>query len=170
MLVVTGSEVTGQAAGAAGLIQSEALKKGTVLAPNEVKQLLTMTAEDVVPENTRGTGLPDPSQYGWDQHFGYGRPDLALAMERISDGKIPPQALITSPDWFAPLNVSQRSSVQIGGTISAPRASGYSWKLQWAPGIEPCDSDFRNVASGSGSAPPPRPPRAVDPEKGRAAF
>ena len=74
-------------------------------------------------------------------------------MERISDGKIPPQALITSPDWFAPLNVSQQSSVQIGGTISALRAPGYSWKLQWAPGIEPCESDFRNVASGSGSAP-----------------
>jgi hypothetical protein len=153
MPAVTGSEATGQAAGAAGLLQSEALKKGTVLAPNELKQLLTMTAEDVVPENTRGTGVPDPSQYGWDQHFGYGRPDLALAMKRISDGKIPPQALITSPDWFAPLNVSQQSSVPIGGTISAPRASGYTWKLQWAPGIEPCDSDFHNVASGSGTSP-----------------
>jgi len=153
MPAVTGSEATGQAAGAAGLLQSEALKKGTVLAPNEVKQLLTMTAEDVVPENTRGTGVPDPSQYGWDQHFGYGRPDLALAMERIADGKIPPQALITSPDWFAPLNVSQRTSVQVGATLSAPRASGYTWKLQWAPGIEPCDSDFRNVASGSGRSP-----------------
>jgi subtilase family protein/VCBS repeat protein len=153
MPAVTGSEATGQAAGAAGLLQSEALKKGTVLAPNEVKQLLTMTAEDVVPENTRGTGVPDPSQYGWDQHFGYGRPDLALAMERIADGKIPPQALITSPDWFAPLNVSQRTSVQVGASLSAPRASGYTWKLQWAPGIEPCDSDFRDVAKGSGTSP-----------------
>ena len=153
MPAVTGSEATGQAAGAAGLLQSEALKKGTTLAPNEIKQLLTMTAEDVVPENTRGVGLPDPSQYGWDQHFGYGRPELALAMQRIADGKVPPQALITSPDWFAPLNVSQRSSVQIGATLAAPRASGYTWKLQWAPGIEPCDSDFRDVASGSGTSP-----------------
>ncbi|HEY7630145.1 MAG TPA: S8 family serine peptidase [Thermoleophilaceae bacterium] len=153
MPAVTGSEATGQASGAAGLLQSEALGKGTTLAPNEIKQLLTMTAEDVVPENTRGIGVPDPSQYGWDQHFGYGRPDLALAMEKIAAGKIPPQALITSPDWFAPLNVSQRSTVQIGASLSAPRASGYTWKLQWAPGIEPCESDFRDVGSGSGSAP-----------------
>jgi Subtilase family/FG-GAP-like repeat len=152
MPAVTGSEATGQAAGAAGLLQSEALKKGATLAPNEVKQLLTMTAEDVVPENTRGTGVPDPSQYGWDQHFGYGRPDLALAMERIADGKIPPQALITSPDWFAPLNVSQQGSVQIAASLSA-RASDYTWHLQWAPGIEPCESDFRNVASGTSSSP-----------------
>jgi hypothetical protein len=153
MPAVTGSEATGQAAGAAGLLESEAVEKGTTLAPGEIKQLLTMTAEDVVPENARGSGTPDPSQYGWDQHFGYGRPDLALAMQRIADGKIPPQALITSPDWFAPLNVSRRSSVAIGAQISAPRSSSYHWTLQWAPGIEPCESDFRDVASGSGTSP-----------------
>ena len=77
---------------------------------------------------------------------------LGLALERIADGKIPPQALITSPDWFAPLNVAQQGSVKIGATVSAPRSSGYTWKLRWAPGIEPCESDFRNVASGTSSA------------------
>ncbi|HMC06802.1 MAG TPA: S8 family serine peptidase, partial [Solirubrobacterales bacterium] len=163
MPATTGSEATGQASGAAGLLASYGLQRshggqlgGGPLKPNEIKQLLTMTAEDVVPENTVGSGTPDPSQTGWDQHFGYGRPDLGLAMERINQGKIPPQALITSPDWFAPLDVDQQSHVPIQADISADRAplqngKRYDWQLQWAPGIEPCESDFQTVASGSGS-------------------
>ena len=88
MPAVTGSQATGQAAGAAGLIASYARAEGFELAPNEIKQLFTGTAEDVVAENTAGSGVPDPAQPGWDQHFGYGRPDLGLALERIGEGKI----------------------------------------------------------------------------------
>ena len=155
MPAVTGSVATGQASGAAGLIYSMGRKKNLdpPIAPNEVKQLLTLTAEDVVPENTAGGSVPDPAQPGWDQHFGYGRPDLGLALERIDQGKIPPQALIDSPDWFMPLNVERMQSVSIGARVSAPRAAGYNWQLQWAPGIEPCESDFQTVASGSGTQP-----------------
>ncbi|HEX2085630.1 MAG TPA: S8 family serine peptidase, partial [Solirubrobacteraceae bacterium] len=152
MPAVSGSEGTGQASGAAGLLMSYGRQRsaddplfGPPLEPNEVKQLLTMTAEDVVPENTVGVGVPDPAQVGWDQHFGYGRPDLGLAMEWIRDRKIPPQALITSPDWFAPLNVDDQATVEIRGRVSADRAAAYTWKLQWAPGIEPCESEFVDV-------------------------
>jgi hypothetical protein len=152
MQAVTGSQATGQASGAAGLLASYGLQKGTRLEPNEIKQLLTLTAQDVVPENTTGTGTPDPAQPGWDQHFGYGLPDLGLALERIDQGRIPPQALISSPRWFAPLNVAKRSSVGIGARLSS-RTGGYSWKLQWAPGIEPREGDFRDAASGSESGP-----------------
>src|SRR5207247_1449580 len=73
---VTGSECTGQAAGAAGLLMSYGKQRGTPLTANEVKQILTLTAEDVLPGDTLGTGDPDPSQPGWDQHFGYGRVNL----------------------------------------------------------------------------------------------
>ena len=161
MPATTGSEATGQASGAAGLLASYGLRRsaagqlpGGPLKPNELKQLLTLTAEDVVPSNTVGSGLPDPSQVGWDQHFGYGRPDLGLAMQRINQGKIPPQALITSPDWYAPLNLVRQNRVTINADLSANRAqltSGkrYDWRLQWAPGIEPCESDFRPVAHGA---------------------
>ena len=105
-----------------------------------------MTAEDVVPENTAGSGTPDPAQVGWDQHFGYGRPDLGLALQRVREGEIPPQALLTSPSWFEPLNVEGQGQVQIGARLSAKRAPGYDWKLQWAPGIEPAEGDFVDVA------------------------
>ncbi len=155
MPAVTGSQATGQAAGAAGLVSSYGREKnpGAPLAPNEIKQLLTLTAEDVVPQNTTGTGVPDPAQVGWDQHFGYGRPDLGLALERIDQGRIPPQALITAPDWFAPLNLERQGSVQISGRLSAERAAGYTWRLQWAPGIEPAEADFQDVTTQSETGP-----------------
>jgi Subtilase family len=155
MPAVTGSQATGQAAGAAGLVASYGRQKNpsAPLEPNEIKQLLTLTAEDVVPQNTTGTGVPDPAQVGWDQHFGYGRPDLGLALERIDQGKIPPQALITGPDWFAPLNLARQGTVQISGRLSAERAAGYTWKLQWAPGIEPAEGDFQDVTTQSETGP-----------------
>ncbi|MEO8688471.1 MAG: VCBS repeat-containing protein [Solirubrobacteraceae bacterium] len=142
MPAVTGSQATGQAAGAAGLIASYGRDKGFHLAPNEIKQLFTETAEDVVGENTAGNGVPDPAQPGWDQHFGYGRPDLGLALERIGQGKIPPQALITSPDWFSPLRVRDQTSVTVGGRVSA-RTGPFAYRLEWAPGAEPAESEFR---------------------------
>ncbi len=153
MPAVTGSAATGQASGAAGLIASYGLQKGFTLQPNEIKQLFTMTAEDVVAENTQGVGLADPAQPGWDQHFGYGKPDLGLALERIAQGRIPPQALITSPDWFSPFPLERGDSVSIGGRLSA-RTGPFTYRLQWAPGAEPKESEFRDVggSQASGSA------------------
>ena len=147
MPAVTGSAATGQASGAAGLLMSYGRRVGTPLQPNEVKQLLTLTSQDVVPENTANgsSGVADPSQEGWDQHFGYGLPDLGLAMEQIDEGRIPPQALITGPDWFAPLNVERQDSVDVSGRVSARRADRYTYRLQWAPGIEPLEGDFVDV-------------------------
>ena len=66
-----------------------------------------MTAEDVLPENTGAIGLPDKANPGWDPHFGYGRVNLAGAMERIDSGEIPPEAQLDAPDWFAPINVDR---------------------------------------------------------------
>ena len=172
MPAVTGSVGTAQASGAAGLVYSMARKKNLspAIQPNEVKQLLTLTAEDVVPENTVGSGVPDPAQKGWDQHFGYGRPDLGLALERVDQGKIPPQVLIDSPDWFMPFNVERTASVSIGARLSAERAAGYTWHLQWAPGIEPCESDFTEVASGSGTDPRDNALGSIDLNAVRAAL
>ena len=44
MPAVTGSAATGQASGAAGLIKSSRRQEGIELAPNEIKQLITLTA------------------------------------------------------------------------------------------------------------------------------
>jgi hypothetical protein len=153
MHATTGSVATGQASGAAGLIMSYARERGRDLAPNEVKQLFTMTAEDVVAENTVGTGVPDPAQPGWDQHFGYGRADIGHALERIRENKVPPQALIDSPEWFAPLNTARTGRFAVRARLSA-RTPSFKWKLQWAPGIEPLEADFRDVGPESTAAGP----------------
>src|SRR5712692_11107317 len=106
----TGSECTGQAAGGAGLLMSYAVQRSTPLTANEVKQILTLTADDVLPGDTTGTGVPDPSQTGWDQHFGYGRVNLRKALERLGvpalgiAAKIPPEATLERPSWFTVLD------------------------------------------------------------------
>jgi len=179
---VTGSECTGQAAGAAGLLVSYAKQRGSPLTANEVKQILTLTADDVLPGDTTGTGDPDPSQPGWDQHFGYGRLNLRAALERLGvpalgvPAKIPPEATIERPAWFQVLDpdrdndgVDESLLVPIEGTAAADRGAtpSFSWTLEFAIGIEP--SSFTPFASGSSPShlgfddrtSPPRRPGAV---------
>jgi hypothetical protein len=159
----TGSENTGQAAGVAGLLESYARQRysGTQfpagLSGNETRQLLTMTAEDVLPENTGQIGLADKANPGWDPHFGYGRVDLAAAMQRIKTGRIPPEAQIDAPAWFAPIDVNRvpASGVPITGYADAPHsASGVgSWEVQYACGQDALDSDFKPIPGASGTGP-----------------
>ena len=159
---VTGSECTGQAAGAAGLLVSYATHQGTPLTSNEVKQILTITADDVLPGDTVGTGDPDPAQTGWDQHFGYGRVNLRAALERLGvpglgiAAKIPPEATIDRPNWYDVLDpdrdsdgVNESLMVPIVGTASADRGAttSLSYTLEFGIGIEP--TTFTTFASGS---------------------
>ncbi|MBA2282009.1 MAG: S8 family serine peptidase, partial [Acidimicrobiia bacterium] len=151
----TGSEATGQAGGAAALLVSRgrdvADDIGGPLTPNEVKQLLTTTAEDVRSENTVGVGVPDPAQPGFDEHFGYGRADLGAAVARIAPGQIPPEALLTGPAWWSMLPTTGTAPVL--GRVAAERSGSFTYDLAWAPGVEPTDAEFTSFASGGGSAP-----------------
>lgn len=159
----TGSENTGQAAGVAGLLESYARQRyaGTRfpagLSGNETRQLLTMTAEDVLPENTGQIGLADKANPGWDPHFGYGRVDLAAAMQRIKTGRIPPEAQIDAPAWYAPIDVNRvsASGVPITGYADAPHSAGGvgSWEVEYACGQDALDSDFAPIPGASGSGP-----------------
>jgi hypothetical protein len=173
----TGSENTGQASGAAGLIQSYARERfgaSDMLSGNEVRQLMTMSAEDVQPENTGVIGEADRANDGWDSHFGYGRLNLAGAMARIkndppgqpddftgwpcqaSDANcVPPEAQLDSPDWFAPINVDRvpAGGIPIRGHTAAPHSnSGVGdWEVEYACGQDAADSEFQQIASGSGA-------------------
>jgi hypothetical protein len=161
MMADTGSFATGQASGAAGLIVSRgdtvASQIGGKLTPNEVKQILTMTAEDVLPENTIGIGVPDPSQPGWDQHFGYGRVNLraGMAAVKVGPGGIPPQARILNPPWFSIVDPTTTHSVTLAGFLAAnrPGAAPFTWTVQVGTGIEPLDAQFTTVASGTSATP-----------------
>jgi hypothetical protein len=160
MMGATGSEATGQASGAAALISSYGRQKfgdDNPLSGNEIRQLLTMTAEDVRPLNTGLIGQPDKAQIGWDPHFGYGRVNLAGAMQRIKADRVPPEAQIDTPDWFTPVNVDRLDGgLPIRGRVAAPHSdTGVGqWRLDYACGADAPDSTFKPIpgASGSGAA------------------
>jgi hypothetical protein len=82
--------------------------------------------------------LPDtfryPSRKGWDEFFGYGRLDGYKAVEAASRGWIPPQADITSPDWFQQVDPAQ-GSIAIAGYVDARVA--YTCRVEVAPGVDP---------------------------------
>jgi hypothetical protein len=133
----TGSVNTGKASGAAGLVVSAGLAAGFTLTPDEVREILEQTAEDVTPGNTAaGAGTGDPAQTGWDSHFGWGRANLGAAVSAASAAsKIPFQAAISSPDWYAPLT---GSSLDVRGIADAPRAGHqFHYKLEWGAGQAP---------------------------------
>jgi hypothetical protein len=166
MMGDTGSQATGQASGAAGLVVSQALDNGVHLSADEVKQVLTHTAEDVLPGNTQGTGQADPSQIGWDQHFGYGRVNLDAALARVSANPlppvIPPEAGLESPPWYAVLDPDPNgddtldASFPIRATFDLRGAATASWTLEVGPGIEPKESPVSQwvaVASGTTAVP-----------------
>ncbi len=85
----------------------------------------------------RPGGQPDRApEDQWTPHFGWGRVDLGAAVSLARSGKIPPEASINSPDWYAPLT---GDSFRLTGLARARFASGgqFHWKLQWGAGEAP---------------------------------
>jgi hypothetical protein len=151
----TGSVNTSKAAGAAGLLVSAGLDHGIALRPDETRELLEQTAERALAPNTAGSGVPDPGadpslppDQQWTSHFGWGRVDLGAAVGAVVSGNIPPEAAISSPDWFAPLTGSK---VEITGLARARFATGaqFHWKLMWGAGQAP--SAWSTVGEGDSS-------------------
>lgn len=174
------SEATGLSAGMAGLIISAArneIDRGTLtpypaddgfapfaLSPEEIKQILTTTADDInfdarddtdppLPQNYDTTvPLPGitqqhrrfPSVAGFDQYFGYGRVNADRAVRRVRDGQIPPEAAIREPNWFAYLQ-PQQGSISLTGRVAARRAASFHYSVEIAGGVQPAESEFVTV-------------------------
>ncbi|AUX45626.1 alkaline serine protease [Sorangium cellulosum] len=141
------SEATAGVAGVAGLLHSLALEHGVVLSPGEMRGLLVATADDIsVPESQRAGSPFRWSQPGFDQRFGFGRVNANRAAEAIERRRIPPSVDITSPRWFKVLYKDQaQGPIRIEGTVSARRASTFDYAVEWAPGVQPRDEDFRLI-------------------------
>src|SRR6185503_8755731 len=69
-------------------------------------------------------------------HFGWGRVNLGAAVQAVKDGNIPPEAVIITPDWYAPV---QGATVSIGGLARAARNPGgaFTYTLEWGSGVQP---------------------------------
>ncbi|MBX3023889.1 hypothetical protein KF840_03165 [bacterium] len=178
------SEATGRSSGVAGLVVSAALNAidrgaltpyprddGTLapfpLSAEEVKQILTLTADDInfdartdvappLPQNY-STTLPVPgvggnerfhSIAGFDQYFGYGRLNADTAVLRVASGQIPPEASLSAPDWFALVDPERTPTLTVRGRVAANRAASFRYVLEAAPGVQPAEADFVVQATG----------------------
>jgi hypothetical protein len=147
----TGSVNTGKASGAAGLVVSSARDAHIALHADEAREILEQTAEDVTPGNTAGAGNPDPAQTGWDSHFGWGRANLGAAVSvAASKGKIPDEAAIDAPDWYAPLT---GKTLKLTGRVDARFTAGHKlhYKVEWGAGQAP--TTWKPVAEATTSGP-----------------
>jgi len=96
-----------------------------------------------------------PTQTGWDQYTGYGKPD-ALRLLEVSAETIPPEAdLSPGLDWFDIIDPSQRPRVPIYGRAAAQRAGG-SWRYQIDVGCGVQPTAFHEIRSGRRTGPPRR--------------
>lgn len=145
------SEATGVMGGIVGLIESEAAAQHVTLTVDEVMQIVRATADDVDfaspnahdPANNFGTPsgnpLVDTVRYpttpGWDATFGYGRINAYEMIKAVHDARIPPEAMIDGPGWFAMLGTT--GTVPVIGHVAAPRATSYDYDVQWTTGLQP---------------------------------
>jgi len=143
------SQATEDAAGMAALLFSEGLNKQLQLSPEEVAQLLKMTADTIdVPESRSSdpgvSGAFFESEPYFTQRFGYGRPNLDRAMKSLDAGLVPPEVDITAPAWFDVLYADRGASpVPIVFSVAAKRAQSYDYRVEWAAGVEPADGAFQ---------------------------
>src|SRR5205085_11523521 len=87
-----------------------------------------------------GIDLPAPATHryharkGFHEFYGYGRLNAYKAVVATANGTTPPEADITSPDWFQQLDPSA-SHIAIGGYVNA--RSAYTCQVEVAPGGQP---------------------------------
>jgi hypothetical protein len=101
-----------------------------------------------------------PARRGHDQFYGWGRANVNRAVEKLVDdpgdpgaapSKLPPEAEITSPEWYAQVDPSN-PTLAVSGDVYA-RGAAYTCDLLVAPGQYPNQSeapagDFESVGSG----------------------
>jgi len=150
------SEASGKSAGMAALTYATALNKmakgelkpypGTnwALSPNEMRQIMTMTADDIDFEtplqNYQTVALVPSQRYhsrpGWDPYFGAGRVNASRMVQAVDQGQIPPEADVTSPEWFDVVNPNA-GKLSITGRVAAVRASSFTYTIEVAPSANP---------------------------------
>ncbi|MBM3237666.1 hypothetical protein FJZ31_15355 [Candidatus Poribacteria bacterium] len=151
------SEACGKLSGMVGLIYATArneIDRGELqpypgtdwpLSPNEVKQIVTMSADDINFETpienyqTWFTLLPSErfhSRPGWDIYFGYGRANAHSMLKMVDEGRIPPEVEMTTPGWFDIIDPDD-NILKIVGRVAALRATNFTYKVEVAPNVNP---------------------------------
>ena len=144
----TTSESTPTVAGVMGLVLSFGRSISPALTGPEAIQVVRATASRITDPT-----LPWPGSPGdWNLQYGYGRPNVDLAMRAIEARHIPPVAWIDSPDWYSLYDPTQTGAVTVSGHVEDRRStSGYHWQLQYGLGPQP--DAWITFASGKGRGP-----------------
>ncbi|MDQ1395924.1 MAG: hypothetical protein QOG64_1183, partial [Acidimicrobiaceae bacterium] len=180
-----------------------AISKGTIgqrsdtggrpLSAEEAKQLYRLAANDIDfstpkggttpdgqpaagPANNFATSLPDSQRYvttaNWDQITGWGRISSDALVHLVAGGKIPPEADIVGPAWWQTFPSTGR--LVVNGRVAAPRASAYTYAVQFAPGVQPprfpASDTWTTVTTGTGTAERSGPLAAIDLAQVKAAI
>jgi hypothetical protein len=133
---------TAKIAGAAGMLISAGLDYGVDLSAAQVRNILRSTVDDVaLNEEDRAAVNTLPSMPGWDAFYGYGRLNLGAAVERVVDGELGPELVLTGPEWFS----WQEETVALTGLVNAD-----TWTVSMGQGMEP--QVWETVYSGEGDA------------------
>ncbi len=157
------SEATGRASGLVALLISRGknLVDMGVMKPypgldtpfsvQEIRQLLRLSAQDI--NQSADLDLDTvfglwillrnfdskqfPTQAGWDQYTGWGRPNALKLMSLLPD-YIPPEAdLSDGLDWFQTVDPTKTSRVPIIGSARAVRASSFNYTVECGCGVQP---------------------------------
>ncbi len=132
----------------AGLDAADSHEIEGALNANEVEQVVHSTASPInfTPCSGCFPGLPGAE---FNIQYGYGRPNVFLAMQAVRNGKIPPTADINSPNWYDEVDPTVAKSLPVEITVGAQRARSFTWQLQFGLGPQPLDNAFTTIASGS---------------------
>jgi hypothetical protein len=133
----------------AGLVVSAARDAGLApLATEEIYQLLQATADDLDNSQPDWGAMRYPGRKGFDQIYGYGRANAWQAVRAVEEGLIPPIADLATPDWFAIVSPRVTPRLPVTGSLRAPRATGATFVLEYALGVEPEEDAFTRVSGG----------------------
>lgn len=79
-----------------------------------------------------------PTQAGWDQYTGYGRPDAPRLLD-VTEETIPPEADLTgSLHWFDTVDPTRTPRVLVRGSAAAVRTRrDFDWRLEVGCGVQP---------------------------------
>ncbi len=162
------SEASGRSGGMLGLLYSAALKANVPqpypmagdpdgnkrLTAEEIRQLFIGTVDSFYNPADATDPTKFPTKMGFARRFGYGRPNPRTAIDQLLSGKIPPEVDLTGPLWFDVLYPAQTPKVKIEGRVAVrgaatnPAGTTFDYVVEWAPGVDPDDSQFKMIGKG----------------------
>ena len=135
MPAVTGSAATGQAAGAAGLVASYGLRARLRRSPRTRSSSCSRSPPRTSCRRTPSApARPTPRSPAGTSTSATGGPTSASRSSASRQGRIPPQALITGPDWFEPLALERQPHRRHRAAACPPAAAALTYRVEWAPG------------------------------------